>query len=145
MAGDQAGFGTFRSFVPRMNSAAKWLRLGRVAFAARNELAIAEEVASIAAEVRIATSAIDPAVGELPNSAALLGKMMIALGIEPDSPTLIDHVDMDKLRRLCTGCDHKPECTRDLAAGTATENFYAYCPNSKELDSLYVEMTFMRL
>jgi hypothetical protein len=52
---------------------------------------------------------------------------------------------LEELRRMCATCEHKPECARDLAAGTAATNFYAYCPNALALDSIYVEMTFNRL
>ncbi len=126
-----------------MNTVSRWVRR-HCAFGAREELGASTDIAR-AAERGTDRHEIDRPADELPNSATLLRRMMMALGIEPDAPTLLDHAAMSELRRLCASCDHKPECVRDLAAGTATENFYAYCPNAKALDSIYVEMTFNRL
>ncbi len=97
-----------------------------------------------AAERAIRPREIDRAAADLPNSAALLRNMMIALGLEPDAPAVLDHAVMAELREMCATCEHKTECARDLAEGRAAENFYAYCPNARALDSIYVEMTFNR-
>jgi uncharacterized protein DUF6455 len=137
-----------------VNRLAQWMRLWRVALSARNEIAVSspEEVAQIAAKLGIIRPLpAQPRDGftqpsdELPNSAALLRKMMGALGIDPDASAVSDLVSLEELQRFCARCEHKPECARDLAQGTATENFYAYCPNAQALDSMYVEMTFKPL
>ncbi len=133
-----AGAMGFRALEPLKTTMASWVRLCRGALHGREDTGQSAGHASDGADM-------DPPVPEWPSSTALLRQMMIALGIEPDAPALLDHAAMSELQRCCASCDHKPECAGDLAQGTAPENFYAYCPNARTLDSIYVEMTFNRL
>ncbi|HUI97938.1 MAG TPA: DUF6455 family protein [Xanthobacteraceae bacterium] len=130
-----------------MDTIAGWARLWRVALGARNELTVASprEVARMAAALGVVAGDVDRADREQSDTAPLLRQMIVALGLDPDAPGLMDHAAMDELRRLCASCEHTTECGRDLAEGTAAENFYAYCPNAQALDSIYVELTFNRL
>jgi uncharacterized protein (DUF2336 family) len=134
-------------FEPVINAIAQWVRLCRIALGARDELAVAspEEVARIAGELGVRLPDLAQAAAGWPADAELLRKMMIALGLDPDAPALKDHAVISELQRLCAACGHKDECARDLAAGAAPETFYAYCPNAKTLDSIYVETTFNRV
>ncbi len=145
MAGERGGLTGFRD-LEIMSTVTEWVRFCCSALGARQELgASASERAAPTARTGIAPGALDQAVADWPNSAALLRKMMIALGLQPDAPAVLDHAVMEELRRMCAACEHKIECAHDLADGTAAENFYAYCPNARALDSIYVEMTFNRL
>ncbi len=145
MAGERGGLTGFRD-LEIMTTVTEWVRFCCSALGARQEpgASASADVAS-PAPMSIASRALDQAIADWPNSAALLRKMMIALGLEPDAPALLDHAALEELRQLCATCEHKTECARDLAQGTAAENFYAYCPNARVLDSIYVEMTFNRL
>ena len=134
MAGHSAGAAGFRAFEPVMDAVVEWARRWRIALSAHNEF----DVSSRREVARVAD-------GERPSPAPLLRQMLVALGLDPEAPALIDHAAMDELRRLCAGCEHKTACAEGLAQGTAAENFYAYCPNAQALDSIYVEMTFNRL
>jgi hypothetical protein len=142
--GGQAGL---RSFEPAINAIAQWVRLCRIALGARDELTVAspEEVARIARELGVRPPELAQAVARWPAGAELLRTMMLALGLDPEAPALKDHAALGELQRLCAGCGHKAECAQDLAAGTALESFYGYCPNARTLDSIYVETTFNRL
>jgi hypothetical protein len=142
MAGAEAESAGFRAFEPVMDTIVQWARLWRIALSARNELAVSSprEVARMAAALGVGQGDAAHA-----SPAPLLRRMLIALGLDPDAPTLLDHAAMDELRRLCASCAHKTECADDLAQGTGAKNFYAYCPNAQALDSMYVEMTFNRL
>ena len=40
------------------------------------------------------------------------------------------------MERVCSLCDHKGQCDRDLADGTAAENYHGYCANASTLESL---------
>lgn len=144
MAGERGGLTGFRDF-EIMSAVTQLVRFCCSALGARQELGASVSAARYPAETRIAACALDQAIADWPNSAALLRKMMIALGLEPDAPAVLDHAVMEELRQMCAACEHKTECARDLADGTAAENFYAYCPNARALDSIYVEMTFNRL
>jgi hypothetical protein len=141
MAGHGAQSAGFRAFEPVMGVIVAWARLWRIALGARNELAVStpREVARMAAALGVGRRDVDDA------PSPLMRQMLIALGLDPDAPALMDHAAMDELRRLCASCGHKTECADDLAHGSGAENFYAYCPNAQALDSIYVEMTFNRL
>ncbi len=147
MAGERGGLTGIRDF-EIMSAVTQLVRFCCSALGARPELGARElgvSAARFPAETRIASCTLDPAIADWPNSAALLRKMMMALGVEPDAPAVTDHAVLEELRQMCGACAHKTECARDLAAGTAADNFYAYCPNARALDSIYVEMTFNRL
>lgn len=147
MVEDNAGQSGFPSFEPIVTAVAEWVRLCRIALGARDELTVAspEEVVRIAHELGVRPPELAQAASGWPEAAALLRRMLIALGIDPDAPTLKDHAVVSELQRLCASCEHKAECANDLAQGTAAENFYAYCPNARTLNSIYVETTFKRL
>jgi Family of unknown function (DUF6455) len=144
MAEENAGRSRFE---PIMSAMAEWARLCRVAFGGRDDLVRSLRAESVRAAHALAaqTAALAQSVPGWPQAAILLRRMLIALGLDPESPALKDHAAIGELQRSCAGCEHKQECAEDLAQGTAAENFYAYCPNAKALDSIYVEMTFKTL
>lgn len=147
MAEENAGRSGFPGIEPIVNAMAEWGRLCRVAFGARDDLVQSLRQDSVRAAHALAAQASAPvqSVPGWPQSAILLRQMLIALGIDPDSPALKDHAAIGELQHACASCEHKPECARDLAQGTVADNFYAFCPNAKALDSIYVEMTFNTL
>jgi hypothetical protein len=147
MAEESAGRSGFPGFEPIMNAMAEWARLCRVAFGGRDELvqSLRQESVRAAHALAAQTAALMQSVPGWPQTAILLRRMLTALGLDPDSPALKDHAAIAELQRSCAACEHKQECADDLAEGTAAENFYAYCPNAKTLDSIYVEMTFKTL
>jgi uncharacterized protein DUF6455 len=147
MAEENAGRSGFPGFGPIMNVVVEWGRLCRVAFGGRDELvqSLRQESVRAAHAFAAQTAGLMQSVPGWPQAAILLRRMMIALGLDPDSPALKDHAAIGELQRTCAACEHKPECADDLANGTAAENFYAYCPNAKTLDSIYVETTFKTL
>ena len=132
---------------PIMNAVAECARLCRVAFGGGDDLvqSIRQESARAAQIVAAQMAALAHSVPGWPQAAILLRRMLVALGIDPDSPALKDHAAIGELQRACAACEHKQECAQDLARGTAAENFYSYCPNAKTLDSIYVETTFNSL
>jgi hypothetical protein len=144
MAEDHAGR---TGFAPIIDAMVEWARLCRVAFGGRDDFVQSLRAESVRAANAWAaqTSALVHNVPGWPQAAMLLRRMMIALGLDPDSAALKEHAALAELQCSCAACEHKPECTADLAKGTAAENFYAYCPNAKALDSIYVEMTFKSL
>jgi hypothetical protein len=40
------------------------------------------------------------------------------------------------MERVCSMCDHKRQCDRDLAAGTAAKHYEEYCGNADTIDGL---------
>ena len=147
MAEENAGRSGFHGFEPIISAVAEWGRLCRVAFGGRDEVVqnLRQESVRTAHALAAQAAALMQNVPGWPQAAILLRRMMIALGLDPDSPALRDHAAIGELQAACAACEHKAECAEDLAKGTAAENFYAYCPNAKALDSIYVEMTFNSL
>ena len=123
---------------PILSAIAQWIAKYRQARDARAEFSgcDAEEVARMAHELNISPRELADLAGKSPESAALLGKMLVALGLDPESPALQDPLLKRDLQRLCTACAHKGQCARELAAGTAAEHYGEFCPNAYTLDVL---------
>jgi DNA-binding transcriptional LysR family regulator len=120
-----------------LDSIADWITRYREAAKARAELRRCgpEEVARIAHELNIGPGELNELAGKRPQDAALLGKMLVALGVDPEAVMKEPLLARD-LQRLCVACDHKQQCAHDLAAGTAGAHFREYCPNAYTLDLL---------
>ncbi len=147
MAEETTGHSGLSSLEPIIKSIAEWVRLCRIALGARNERAVAspEEVSRIASGLGVRPPELAKAITGWPQEAALLPRMLAALGIDPDAAAFKDMDVLEELQRVCVCCAQKAECARDLAQGTAVDNFYGYCPNARTLDTIYVETAFNRL
>ena len=71
-----------------------------------------------------------------PQSAALLHKLLLALGVEPGRLTDGNPLIMRDLLRLCIACVHRRRCEIDLADATSAQNIRNYCPYAFKLDAL---------
>ena len=40
------------------------------------------------------------------------------------------------MERVCSLCNHKRQCDRDLAAGTSAAHYQEYCGNADTIDGL---------
>jgi len=78
-------------------------------------------------ETDIAGHAAAYATDELP-------KLLRALGIVPQRLAFDDPGTMQGIQRVCFACDHKSQCQREVAAGTAATRYHDYCPNAMSLD-----------
>lgn len=81
-------------------------------------------------------------VGELrnlaelgPGTADLLYQRLDALGIDR-AATIRTTLLRTDLERCCAQCANKAECASDLAVGSLSEDWKAYCPNALTLASL---------
>ncbi|RTM10828.1 MAG: hypothetical protein EKK33_23385, partial [Bradyrhizobiaceae bacterium] len=70
------------------------------------------------------------------HSADELPKMLEQLGISAEGLGRAQPLLLRDLERVCSLCNHKGECDRDLADGTAAENYHRYCANAATLESL---------
>jgi len=95
-----------------------------------------EDVAQTARELGIQPSELASLTNKGVQSIALLEKMLRALGVEPGQLASANPLIMQDLTRLCITCVAKGRCERDLAAGSAADNFRDYCPNAYTLDKL---------
>lgn len=90
----------------------------------------------IASELRMSSADLDALVRKGPHSADELPKMLIALGIDQDALARTEPLVLRDMERVCSLCNHKRQCDRDLAAGTAAAHYEEYCANAPTIDSL---------
>jgi transcriptional regulator with XRE-family HTH domain len=96
----------------------------------------AEEVKQIANDIGISPAELRGIARKEPGSADLLQKMLVALGVAPETLIKHDPAVMRDLQRLCVSCTHKSRCQHELALGEAAERFHEFCPNAYTLDAL---------
>ena len=113
----------------------------------RNELmnCSADDVARIAADLKINQSELTAVVERGSGAADLLEKLLVALGIDPKDINHRDPAVMRDLQRSCVMCDEKRRCKFDLVNGISADNFRDYCPNAFTLDALLQEKQERRL
>ena len=71
-----------------------------------------------------------------PGAADEMPKMMTSLGIDPVQVETRFRQMYREMQIDCSHCADKARCHRDLAEGTASENFSHYCLNADHLASL---------
>ena len=92
-----------------------------------------EDGQRILQELRLCHGDINKLRTSRPGDAALLYRMMEALGIAADE---IEAGILRDMQRVCAGCGHKAECRDDLATGKAAERWRDYCANRVNLDAI---------
>ncbi|MBV9347744.1 MAG: hypothetical protein JOZ70_10595 [Pseudolabrys sp.] len=96
-----------------------------------------QEVEHMARDLGVSHDDLVRLVPTNPNAAALLDKLLKALGVEniaQQNPAVLND-----LKRLCVFCGEKERCAHELEVGAATAHYKEYCPNAYTLDSLVVE------
>lgn len=73
-----------------------------------------------------------------PNATDLLDRRMAALGLDPIATA--PHTFRD-LQRICSFCESRRRCLRDLARDPAIPAWKDYCPNAKTLMALHDRKT----
>ncbi len=95
-----------------------------------------DEVQRIAKDLRMSPGELRAIARKEPGAADLVQKMLVALGVAPESLMKRDPAIMQDLQRLCVSCSHKSRCQHELAIGEAAERFHEFCPNAYTLDAL---------
>ena len=90
----------------------------------------------IANDLRIAPDDLEELVRHGKHAADELPKMLEQLGISADALGRAQPLLLRDMERVCSLCGHKGQCDRDLADGTAAENYHGYCGNAATLESL---------
>ncbi|WP_342736527.1 hypothetical protein [Bradyrhizobium sp. B117] len=90
----------------------------------------------IASDLRIAPDDLEELVRHGKHAADELPKMLEQLGISAEGLGRAQPLLLRDMERVCSLCDHKGQCDRDLADGTAAENYHGYCGNASTLESL---------
>ena len=90
----------------------------------------------IANDLRIAPDDLEELVRHGKHAADELPKMLEQLGISAEALGRAQPLLLRDMERVCSLCGHKGPCNRDLADGTAPENYHGYCGNAATLESL---------
>jgi len=96
----------------------------------------AANLGQIASELRMSSADLEALVRQGPHAADELPKMLTALGIDQDALARTEPLVLRDMERVCALCNHKRQCDRDLAAGTAAAHYEEYCANAPTIDSL---------
>ena len=122
-----------------LDAIAGWMTRYREAHAAKSDLAQCdkEEVSRMAHDLGMSAQDLAAISSKGPNSAALLERMLTALGV--DAQAHKDAALMHDLQRLCVSCDAKQRCVHEFATGGAVKHFHEFCPNAYTLDALLAE------
>jgi hypothetical protein len=90
----------------------------------------------IAQDLRIAPDDLEELVRHGKHSADELPKMLKQLGISAEGLGRAHPLLLRDMERVCALCSHKGQCDRELADGTAVENYHGFCANASTLESL---------
>jgi uncharacterized protein YjiS (DUF1127 family) len=90
----------------------------------------------IANDLRIAPDDREELVRHGRHAADELPKMLEQLGISTERLGQAQPLLLRDMERVCSLCHHKAKCDRELADGTAAENYHGYCGNASTLESL---------
>ena len=90
----------------------------------------------IASDLRIAPDDLEELVRHGKHSADELPMMLQQLGISAEQLGRAQPLLLRDMERVCSLCNHKGQCERDLADGTAAENYHGYCASASTLESL---------
>jgi transcriptional regulator with XRE-family HTH domain len=121
-----------------LNAIAQWMKKYRSARGLRSDLmnCSADEVAKMARDLKIQPAELAALATRSPDSADLLQRLLVALGVDANGLEHDDPSVMRDLQRLCTTCGEKRRCQFDLANGVIVDNYHDYCPNAFTLDAL---------
>jgi hypothetical protein len=94
------------------------------------------EIDRIARDVRMTPSELRAMAKRGPGAADLLLKRMAALDLDPAEVAQVGPETFRDLQRVCSLCESKRCCVRDLAHDAAAPQWQDYCPNAQTLIAL---------
>jgi hypothetical protein len=86
--------------------------------------------------LRVSPADLNELVRRGPHAADELPKLLNAIGIDGNDLARVEPLVLHDTERVCALCEHKPECDRDLAAGTSAEHYQGYCLNAPTIEQL---------
>src|SRR5262249_51426522 len=90
----------------------------------------------IAADLDISPGDLDELVRRGLHAADELPVLLKALGIDEAKLKTTEPLVLRDMERVCSLCQHKTRCDRDLAAGISVVHYEAYCPNAPTIGGL---------
>jgi hypothetical protein len=98
------------------------------------------ESAKIARELNIQPRDLDTLVRQGPHAADELPDLLALLGIDRGLLAKTQPLVLRDMTRVCTTCQQKHRCNRDLAAGTSAQHYAEYCLSASTIDDLKNEV-----
>src|ERR1700687_577514 len=95
-----------------------------------------DEFATLAHELRISPAELDTFVPQGPHAVDELPKLLTTLGIDEKALSRTQPLVLRDMARVCSSCQQKHQCDRDLDAGTSVYRYERYCLNASTLDAL---------
>jgi hypothetical protein len=96
----------------------------------------AEGLERMAHDIGVSTTELCELAKRGPQSAELLCRRMEALDLKEDEVARVERATFQDLQRVCSMCDCKKRCARDLARDGADPVWKDYCPNAQTLTAL---------
>jgi hypothetical protein len=111
-----------------------WMRKG----SALSELKCCgeDEVERIAQDVGVTAAELRKLMSHGPEAAELLLRRMAALDLDRNEVSRTERRTFQDLQRVCTLCESRRRCARDLARDSADPAWRDYCPNGATLEAL---------
>lgn len=97
------------------------------------------ETAHIARDVGLGAAELRTLAGKWPDRSDLLSRRISAIGLQTDQIQGAEPQVMRDLQRVCTQCDGRSRCERDLNRDESDRAWRDYCPNVSTLDALRTE------
>lgn len=96
------------------------------------------EIERIARDIRMTPAELRAVAKRGPEAADLLLRRMAALELDPAEVSQVGPQTFRDLQRVCSLCESKRRCARDLARDSAMPAWQDYCPNAQTLIALDV-------
>jgi hypothetical protein len=96
----------------------------------------AEGLERMAHDIGVSSAELYKLASRGPESADLLCRRMEVLDLDQDELARVERATFQDLQRVCSMCDCKKRCARDLARDPADPVWKDYCPNAQTLTAL---------
>jgi hypothetical protein len=97
------------------------------------------EFAKIARELDMAPADLDTLVHRGPHAADELPQLLTSLGLDKDLISRTQPVALRDMERVCSSCQQKRKCDRDLKAGRSAQHYDEYCLNASAIIDLNLQ------
>jgi uncharacterized protein YjiS (DUF1127 family) len=117
-----------------------WWEIWRRTRNALTELACCgSEVDHIASDIGVTPGELRVLAAKRPDAAGLLYQRLASLNLDAKKIAITEGAVLRDLQRLCTICERKGRCARDLANHSSTPDWQVYCPNASTLAAVMTE------
>jgi hypothetical protein len=113
-----------------------------VAASARELAAFGDAVANLAEDLHLSPAELRALATRGADAAKELPCLLDALRISIQALAEKEPLVLRDLQRVCTMCDQKRVCNRDIVAGTVSTNYEHYCANADTIRALQRNPTF---